>query len=177
MSAPETGVPYTPEFVAGQLGRAGMTLLAMHITGVRPAGMRGYWPAIPGAICDDGRPAPPSARRISEMDQALGWIVLIPEDQARLRRLVGARALISPRTEKPIFSWRVLGEQLGCHHNTAKTLWLEAIEIIVLALNRPRLCEAGPFATGRGALQEVRRLAQNRTASSGGMRRVLERSE
>ena len=42
------------------------------------------------------RPPVPDSERIDRMDEALGWIPLIPRDRYVLRRIVGARSLVSP---------------------------------------------------------------------------------
>jgi len=45
-------------------------------------------------------PPVPSAAGITRMDEALGWIQLIPRDRSVLRRIVGARALVNPLTDR-----------------------------------------------------------------------------
>ncbi len=146
---------YDFDLVAARLAEAGMSLLALHVKGIRPAGMRGYWPDIPGSASSSLRPSPPSPRRITEMDEALSWIALIPADQVELRKLVGARALTNPFTEKAVHSWRALGEQMGCSHFTAKTRWIDAIRLIVARLNQPKFCDDPRF---RGTRDESRRV-------------------
>lgn len=141
MTSTRRDFPYDFNFVAARLSEAGRTLLAVRMSGLRPAGMRGYWPDIPGAESGTDRPATPSPRRISEMDEALPWISLIPEHEVELRKLVGARSLTSPRSGKPVFSWSQLGRQLGCSPATAKTWWIKGVDMIVRRLNQPGLCE------------------------------------
>ncbi len=136
--------------------------------------MRGFWPDIPDMLASERLTAPPSAKRITEMDQALGWISLIPAAMIDLRKLVGLRSLTSPWTEKPIHSWRALGEQFHCSHVTAKSHWLDGIRLITAALNRPLFC-AG-FRSGHAALDDLRRVARNRDAVTGHDRKVLERA-
>lgn len=102
------------------------------------------------------RPSVPSAKGISRMDEALGWILLIPLNPPRrgagelwsthggaaLRRIVGARCLVSPRTERHLFSWRRLGRVMSAHHDSVKTWHAQAIDVIVRRLNnRSPACE------------------------------------
>jgi Domain of unknown function (DUF6362) len=165
VSSRVNGAAYTEEYVQERLRQAGLSLLSIAVPGTRPAGYRGYWPEIPGQICDDTQASPPSARQITEMDEALGWISLIPLAEVKLRQLVGARALTSPRTDEPIYSFRMLGDRLGVTDVTAQKWWLKGLRIITAALNRPLLCEAPRFRAGRAAVS---------TAFGARSRRVLE---
>ena len=156
--------PLDGDYVAERLAEAGMTLLALHVGGMRPAGFRSFWPAVEGAEADGRWEAAPSPRRISEMDQALGWIGLIPEDQVGLRRLVGARTLCRRHWEdgrpEPIFSWKTLGEQMGCSDGAAKRRWEKGIALIVRRLSEPGFCQAPQFrGTARLAPGSARRSA------------------
>jgi hypothetical protein len=83
------------------------------------------------------RPPVPSAQHIDRMDEALAWPTLIPADRYVLRRIVGARALVSPLTERHLFSWRRLGAVLGADHKAVQRWHAEGIDVIVTALNRP----------------------------------------
>ena len=89
-------------FVIYRLEEAGATLLALPGTGystrmrvsqldVVQAAAEAY-----GATAARVRPPVPSASRITRMDEALGWIPLIPRDRYVLRRIVGARCLVKP---------------------------------------------------------------------------------
>ena len=75
------------------------------------------------------RPPIPSAARISEMDEILGWISLIPLERYVLRRIVGARSLVHPLTEKHLFPWRRLGTVLGADHKAIQRWHKEGIGI------------------------------------------------
>ena len=68
------------------------------------------------------------------MDEALGWVALIPRERTVLRRIVGARSLVSPVTERHLFSWRRLGGVVGADHKAVQRWHAQAIEIIVAAL-------------------------------------------
>ncbi|MBV8525794.1 MAG: hypothetical protein JOY71_27395 [Acetobacteraceae bacterium] len=80
------------------------------------------------------RPPVPSAAAITDMDEVLGWISLIPVERYVLRRIVGARSLVHPVTEKYLFPWRRLGAALGADHKAVQRWHKEGIEILVSAL-------------------------------------------
>jgi hypothetical protein len=80
------------------------------------------------------RPPVPSAARITRMDEALSWITLIPLDRYVLRRIVGARALVSPTTDKHLFPWRRLAAALGADHKAVQRWHAEGISMIVTGL-------------------------------------------
>ena len=82
------------------------------------------------------RPPIPSASRISRMDEAMGWISLIPLDRYVLRRIVGARSLVSPITDRHLFPWRRLAAAIGADHKAVQRWHRQGIDLIVLALNR-----------------------------------------
>ena len=146
--APPSG--YTPEVVRQRLYEAGAALLALQVTGLRPAGIRSAMPVPLDMIDQDRRPAPPDARQVSEMDQALSWVTLIPEDRLALRLVVNARCLCSPLSGKPIFGFRAIGARLGVSHVTACAWWNDAVGIICGTLNRPLLCRSAAFAGTKG---------------------------
>jgi hypothetical protein len=128
-----------------------MTLLELRAAGVRPARHRSFWPEVEGPVAETLHAARPCEKHIAATDEALGWIGLIPEEQHKLRKLVGARALTNPRTEKPVFSWKTLGDQLGLSEVTAKTWWTAGIGMIVDQLNQPLFCEAPALRGSRQA--------------------------
>ncbi|MDE2516962.1 MAG: hypothetical protein KGL12_13120 [Rhodospirillales bacterium] len=82
------------------------------------------------------RPPVPSAAMITRMDEALRWIPLIPQDRYVLRRIVGARALIHPISERHLFPWRRLGSVLGADHKAVQRWHAQGLDLIVAALNR-----------------------------------------
>lgn len=116
--------PVDADYVIQRLEEAGATLLALPGTGWSTRLKRSSIDIVRTALDAYGwetariRPAVPPADKIDRMDDALGWISLIPEDQYVLRRIVGARnscirfrtvtcfrgaasALLSARTIKP----------------------------------------------------------------------------
>lgn len=127
-------------FIIYRLEEAGATLLALPGTGystrmrvsqldmVHEAQEAYGWAA--GRI----RPPVPSAARITRMDEALGWIALIPRDRFVLRRIVGARCLVSPVTERHLFSWRRLGSVLGADHKAVQRWHARGIDMLVAAV-------------------------------------------
>ena len=70
------------------------------------------------------------------MDEALAWIALIPRERHVLRRIVGARSLVSPVTERHLFSWRRLGGVLGADHKAVQRWHAQAIGMVVAALRQ-----------------------------------------
>lgn len=152
MRSPEHGIDYDDDgaaaidagFVISRLEEAGRTLLALPATGwstklratqfdiVRSA-LEGYgWTTRPI------RPAVPSARRISRMDEALTWIPLIAQDRYVLRRIVGARALVHPISDRHLFSWRRLAAVIGADHKAVQRWHAQGIALIVAALQNRR---------------------------------------
>jgi hypothetical protein len=127
-------------FIIYRLEEAGATLLSLpgtgYSTGMRVSHLdvvheaRQAYGWEPGRI----RPSAPSAARISRMDEALGWIALIPRDRYVLRRIVGARCLVSPVTERHLFSWRRLGAVLGADHKAVQRWHGRGIDMLVAAV-------------------------------------------
>ena len=81
------------------------------------------------------RPAMPDTAQIDRMDEALGWLGLIPVERHVVRRIVGARALVNPMTERHLFSWRRLGGLIGADHKAVQRWHGEGIGLIVTALS------------------------------------------
>ena len=69
------------------------------------------------------------------MDEALGWIPLIPLYRYVLRRIVGARSLVHPITERHLYPWRRLGAAVGADHKAVQRWHGQGIDFIVTALN------------------------------------------
>jgi len=80
------------------------------------------------------RPMVPSAEKITRMDEAMSWIPLIPLDRYVLRRIVGARSLVHPITDRHLFPWRRLGAALGADHKAVQRWHAQGIAMIVEAL-------------------------------------------
>ncbi len=131
------------EYVLYRLEEAGRALLSLPHTGPSNRLRTSRHDVVQSAIDAYGwqnvdkrlRPAIPSHAQITRMDQALDWIPLIPPDRYVLRRIVGARALISPVTERHLFSWRRLASLLGADHKAIQRWHAQGVDIIVATLN------------------------------------------
>ena len=126
--------------VTARLEEAGRTLLALPDRGPSPRLRTSAWDVLQSAIEGAAeaprpvRPAVPGAARITRMDEALGWIALIPRDRYVLRRIVGARALVHPLTERHIYPWRRLGAAIGADHKAVQRWHAQGIGLIVAGL-------------------------------------------
>jgi hypothetical protein len=136
-----------------RLEEAGATLLALPGTGYSTKMRVSHLEVLPSVVEAYGsdrvrvRPPIPSASRISRMDEALGWITLIPADRRVIRRIVGARSLVSPVTERHLFSWRRLGEVVGADHKAVQRWHGQGIDMLVAAV--AALGRRPPAAGGR----------------------------
>jgi hypothetical protein len=134
-------------FVIYRLEEAGATLLALPGTGystrLRVSQLEVVAEAAAAFGCHDGfvRAAVPSASRITRMDEALGWITLIPSERLVIRRIVGARSLVSPITERHLYSWRRLGQAVGADHKAVQRWHGQGIDMLVAALEALRRAE------------------------------------
>lgn len=90
-----------------------------------PAPVRSYWEAYGMEPAKRARPAPPDARRISEMDTALGWLFWLAAD--RERAIVMARA--------GGVGWEPICERVGCGRTTAWKDYRAALAAIADRLN------------------------------------------
>ncbi len=134
------------QFVIYRLEEAGRAMLAMPNTGYTTRLRSSALDVLHSAIDIKGwdsrndqggrlRPAVPDAARITRMDEAMAWIALIPPDRVVLRRIVGARSLVSPVTERHLFAWRRLGTMLGADHKAVQRWHAQGIAVIVTRLN------------------------------------------
>ena len=129
------------EYVIHRLEEAGCTLLTLPGTGYSTRLRTSNLDVVRAAEAFGGetggriRPPVPSAVQITRMDEALSWITMIPQDRYVLRRIVGARSLVSPSTERHLYSWRRLGTVLGADHKAVQRWHATGIEMIVAMLN------------------------------------------
>jgi hypothetical protein len=136
------GQPVDKDFVIARLEEAGATLLAMRATGwttkLRTSNIEIVRTAVENYGWSEARVRPPvpSSEKITRMDEAMGWIGVIPLDRYVLRRIVGARSLVHPLTERHLFPWRRLGAALGADHKAVQRWHAQGIDMIVAALNR-----------------------------------------
>ena len=132
---------FDSDLVNYRLEEAGATLLALPGTGwstrMRASSLEIVRAAIEsyGWTADRVRPPVPSAVRISRMDEAMAWLLLIPSDRYVLRRIVGARSLVHPVTERHLYPWRRLAAALGADHKAVQRWHGQGIALIVSALN------------------------------------------
>ena len=75
-------------------------------------------------------PRPPASRR---MDEAMAWIMLIPVDRYVLRRIVGARSLVHPITERHLTRGAVSRPRIGADHKAMQRWHAQGIDLIVRA--------------------------------------------
>lgn len=133
--------PADSEFVVARLEEAGATLLSLPESGFSPRLRTGALQVVHSAAEAYGwstarlRPPVPSPERITRMDETFAWLALIPSDRAVLRRLISARALVSPLTGKHLYAWRRLGGLVGADHKAVQRWHAEGIRLIVRALN------------------------------------------
>ena len=130
------------DYVVFRLEEAGATLLALPGTGwttrLRSSSIEIVRTALEAYGWEATRihPAVPAAEKIDRMDEALAWIALIPRDRYVVRRVVGARSLVHPITDRHLYTWRRLGVALGADHKGVQRWHAQGIAMIVTALLR-----------------------------------------
>ena len=138
---PDSATLFDAELLIYRLEEAGATLLALPGTGWSTRLRTSSLEIVRTAIESYGwsekrlRPPIPSAARISRMDEALGWITLIPIERYVLRRIVGARSLVHPITDRHLYPWRRLAAAIGADHKAVQRWHAQGIELIVGRLN------------------------------------------
>jgi hypothetical protein len=136
------GCEVDADYVIYRLEEAGATLLALPGTGwttkMRSSSIEIVRTALEAYGWEDARirPAVPSADKIDRMDEAMAWITLIPNTRYVLRRVVGARSLVHPVTDRHLYSWRRLGVVLGADHKAVQRWHTQAIAMILEAIPR-----------------------------------------
>ncbi len=151
-SGPRAEDEVDAQMVVYRLEEAGRTLLSLppsgYSTRLRTSSIDLLRSALDPEVCGPSaiapgqqaplRPPVPSASRITRMDEAFEWVVLIPRDRYVIRRIVGSRALVSPLTERHLFSWRRIGTLLGADHKAIQRWHAQGIDMIVAAVNAQR---------------------------------------
>ena len=119
---------------------AGAKLLAMHISSPKPKEFRSFWPdyadeahSAYGYTGERLRPAQPRAVEIELMDKLLLFPGLIEDIQ--IRRIVNARALVSPVANRYLYSWHKLGFMLNT--SPRRVVRLHAKGLITIADKLP----------------------------------------
>ncbi len=132
------------DYVVFRLEEAGATLLALPGTGystrLRSSSLEIVQTALEAYGWSDApiRPSVPSAEKITRMDEAMSWIPLIPLDRHVLRRVVGARSLVHPISDRHLFPWRRLAKALGADHKAIQRWHAQGIAMIISALHATR---------------------------------------
>ncbi len=134
------GYDIDADYVVYRLEEAGATLLALPGTGystrLRTSSLEIVRTALEAYGWTEARirPSIPAADKITRMDEAMSWIPLIPLESHVLRRVVGARSLVHPITDRHLFPWRRLGKALGADHKAIQRWHARGIAMIVTAL-------------------------------------------
>lgn len=113
-----------PEEVREWLEWAGSKLLAMHISSPKPKGPHSSWPTFAqeahlayGYSGERLRPAQPRSTEIELMDKILEYPNLIRD--ITVRRIVNSRALVTPVSNRYLYSWSKLAFML---HRDRRTI-------------------------------------------------------
>lgn len=140
----------TPDDIIARLEQAGATLLALRLS----YGPTGHRSAMPEPVREAGqsygwsqataRPAVPSAAAITAMDEALSWVNLIPPDRYVLRRIVNARALVSPTTQRHLYGWTAIARLIGADRRAVQRWHAQGIAMIAARINLPIRTKSGP---------------------------------
>lgn len=124
-----SGTDWTVEQVEDMLIDAADTL--KRLPADRPRGYVSSMPTPVRCVVEDaeGEPAmrrrpPPSAAAIDRLDQVLGWMAWLEEEQVRV---VWARASGVP--------WRPICRRLGCGRTKAWQIWVTALVLLKAKLN------------------------------------------
>lgn len=124
------------EWVIRRLEEAGRTLLALSCRGYTTAGRTGGLNYVQDAMEAYGwtsetvRLAAPEAAAITAMDEAYAWLSLIPSARYVLRRIVGARSLVHPVTDKHLYPWRKIATTIGADYRGVQRWHGQGVDII-----------------------------------------------
>ena len=131
---------FTPQYIVRRIEHAGATLYCMRIKNPRPLLAQGRIDVIRNYMKDMPQSAPalrlptPSALDVTLMDEALGWIRLVPNSTSR--RLISLRSQFHPITERVRYSWRSCAKAIGIDHKTAESWHRKAIGFLTVALSQ-----------------------------------------
>lgn len=126
--------------LVARLEEAGTTLLALPNAGYSPHLRMMRYEVVHSALDAYGwqparvRQPHPSGAAIDRMDEALGWLAIIPEERFVLRRILGARALTHPLTGRYLYPWRRLGTVLGADHKSVQRWHKDGVGLILTGL-------------------------------------------
>ena len=91
-------------------------------------------------------PADPATGPHHPYGRGAGLGAAHPADRVVLRRIVGARCLVSPTTERHLFTWRRLAGVVGADHKAVQRWHAQGIGLIVDSLNRPAAANGAPLS-------------------------------
>jgi hypothetical protein len=124
-----------------RLEQAGATLLAMRSPSAYPAAVRSAMPdclqtaqEAYGYTDEIVRPAQPDAAAISLMDTTFTWLRYIPQTRHVVRRIVAARSLVHPMTERHCVTWRRLERIIHADRKAIQLWHAQGIQAIVEGL-------------------------------------------
>ncbi len=123
---------------------SGEVLMALVVKGVRPVGYFSVQlDTMPNVSTDYADKQArlrriPSPKEISDMDAVLDWIndALYGASLTEVRRAIFYRMLVKPKTGRPLYPWRKLGEELGCNKDTARGRWNDGVRILTASAKR-----------------------------------------
>lgn len=136
----EAGIQIDAKYVEIRLEDAGRALLALPSTGYTTRLRVSHLEVVQNMAEAYGwtekrlRPPMPSAAAIDRMDAAYAWLALIPDGKFVIRRIVAARSLVHPLTDRHLFPWRRLGDALGADHKAVQRWWSQGVDMIARRL-------------------------------------------
>lgn len=155
---------YTPEQIKIIVESAGMTEMMLPPNGARPAGYRSAWPEFAQEFSDyigapkqnKNRMPRPSTRQMDEYAQVQDWIVKLAiyakqKQIPHVPRTLVLGMLHWPTSGRRRYSWSKLSRILNCSHPTAKSWYMDGIEIITRISNSDSCQNKG----GRSAFSNV----------------------
>jgi hypothetical protein len=84
------------------------------------------------------------------MDEALAWVQLIPPDRYVLRRIVNARALVNPSTQRHLYGWSAIARLIGADARAVKRWHAQGIAYIAHALSEKSSARTRNHLQNRG---------------------------
>lgn len=155
------------DFVRYRLEEAGKCLLSLPRDRIGPANLSAQSYGFVSEIVEASGFAPrisvavPDAATISRMDEAFTWLSLIPNDKPHVRRVVAALSLISPVTERRVYSDYKIAKAIGCDREAVRWWNDDGIRLIVKALKALRDAAKAPLTiASQKAPKPVRTLIQ-----------------
>ncbi|HXV24173.1 MAG TPA: DUF6362 family protein [Alphaproteobacteria bacterium] len=125
------------ENTKARLIEAADALRRLNMLGIKPGGLRAQWPDVVhraeeayGWTAERMRPPRPSPAQITRMDEALGWLLWLDDDQ---RKIVWARCMG--------LSWRRIEDIDGRSIRTLQNLFATALRLILLRRTSRETCE------------------------------------